>query len=106
MKIAIAAGVALALAASTAAFADPVQVRTSTAGLDVHSDGGARAMLRRLDNATLSACGVSKFSLSEVKRSTRATECYKDAMGGAVQSLAAPKVTALYRGDIQTLAAR
>jgi UrcA family protein len=108
MKISIFAGVALALAASTGAFAaeNAVQVRAATAGLNLSQDQDARVMLRRLDNAATEACGASRFSFPDARRAVQRSECHRSAMTAAVQSLSAPRVTSLYRADVQTFASR
>ena len=107
MKILMIASAVLAMSAGAALAADgAAQVRVTSSGLDLTQGAGAKAMLRRLDNAALSACGASKFSVAEMRRATRSGDCYKGAMDSAVSTLGAPAVTGLYNTDARAYAAR
>lgn len=107
MKSLMIAGALLALSAGAALAADAVpQVRVTAAGLHLSQSADAQAMLGRLDEAALNACGASKFSFAQVRSATRAGDCYRSAMSNAVTSLGAPMVTNLYRNDVRSYAAR
>ncbi|OJU12000.1 MAG: hypothetical protein BGN86_13720 [Caulobacterales bacterium 68-7] len=107
MKSLMIAGALLAMSAGAAFAADAApQVRVTAAGLNLGQSADAQAMLGRLDEAALNACGASKFSFSQVRDATRAGDCYKAAMSNAVTSLGSPVVTNLYRNDARSYAAR
>ena len=44
----------------------------------------ARQWLARIDQAALAVCGLSSFSLREVRLAMRRSPCWRDAMAGAV----------------------
>lgn len=101
MKPFAACALALAIAAPVAAQATPAeQLTTSVAvsqrGLDLTRRHDARVMLRRLDQAALSVCGASHFSVREYQEAVRRTSCYQDGMGQALADVNAPLVTSLY----------
>ncbi len=107
MKTLIIAGALALLGVSAASAASPAaEVRVTTHGLNLGDSADAQTMIKRLDNASLQACGASRFSLAEVRRATRNGDCYKGAMDGAVATLGAPVVSSLYRTEARAYAAR
>jgi UrcA family protein len=72
------------------------QVRVIYADLDVSTPEGASALVGRLHNAALVACGASEFSIPEYRRSVERSDCFRDSMGRAVAEVGAPAVTRLY----------
>jgi UrcA family protein len=87
------------LSASAAADARPrhvlAMVRVEAGDLDLRSDAGAAAMIRRLDAAARSLCaGVPSPLLPG--HEGRAWRCRKDAMASAVERLHAPRLTAAH----------
>ena len=99
---------ALAMAApvATAAYADrPTQVGVRYNDLDLSRRSDAAAMLGRLDQAALQACGASPFaSLREYQMAIRESHCYAASLGRAVAGLNAPTVTELYDRQAQRVA--
>ena len=63
-------------------------------------------MLRRLDGAAVQACGASKFSVRDMQRSSRRSDCYKRAMSSALDMINAPVLSSHYRTDLQVVASR
>ena len=108
MKSLMIAGALLAMSAGAALAADAApQMRVTSAGLNLSQSADAQAMLGRIEEAALNACGASKFSFAQVREATRAGDCYKSAMSNAVSSLGAPVVTSLYQAaTARTYAAR
>ena len=74
----------------------PVQVSIRFGDLDLASQGGSEAMLQRISQAALKACGASGFSLQDYRWATKRSGCYHSSMDRAVAELAAPAVTQLY----------
>ena len=65
---------------------------------DLHptSPRAVRAMLNRLAEAAMTACGASSFSLREVKASVRASTCWRDGMADVLARIGDPLLTAAY----------
>lgn len=82
---------------------EAVAVRVGHADLDLARPQDASLMLTRLERASLSACGASTFSFRQVQDEVRGSSCYRQSLGRAVASLAAPGVTAAYRAQAQRL---
>jgi UrcA family protein len=66
------------------------------ADLDLASDAGAAALLRRIEAAARQVCGDPR-ELQPLTRSTRVRHCNTQAIEHAVTALGAPKVTLAYR---------
>lgn len=74
----------------------PVQVSIKVGDLDLNSQDGSAAMLQRIRDAALQACGASSFSLPDYRWAVKRSDCYRMSMGRAVADLGAPAVTRLY----------
>jgi len=90
--------VAAVLVAAPAA-AEPhrslTMTRVTVGDLDLSSDSGAAAMLRRIKSAARELCALPR---SELFRNTQGLEwkCRRGAMDAAVERLKAPKLTLAY----------
>jgi len=105
MIMIFAAALALAgAAASQAAIAgdNSATVKVGYGDLDLSSAKGSAALLHRLSDAALQACGASDFSVPEYRWAIERSSCYRDSMDRAVADLNAPAVTHLYdrRGEL------
>ncbi|MCT2401490.1 UrcA family protein [Novosphingobium mangrovi (ex Huang et al. 2023)] len=62
---------------------------------DLHPDTpeAARRMLARIENAALTVCGASSFSLREVKLSVRRSTCWRNSVAETVTRIDAPLLT-------------
>jgi UrcA family protein len=81
---------------SHAATLDPptVSLKVNSAGLNLNSDAGAHAMLKRMAVAAEQACGVeAEF---DALRAGMFHVCYKQALSHAVVALNQPMVTHVY----------
>jgi UrcA family protein len=90
----------LAAAAAFSAQAAPdraVAVRVSYADLDLDRTSDAAAMLQRLQEASLQACGASSFSLPDYRLAVGRSNCYSSNMDVAVASIGAPVLSELYK---------
>ena len=94
------------VAAPSTALAQEVAVGPATYAVTLHhadlhprTPRAARALLDRLDGATLEACGASSFSLREVKASVAASACWRDAMNDAVGRIGDPLLSATYHAQ-------
>jgi UrcA family protein len=102
MKLLALGAAIVALSAPLLAQAQPAadDQRTSVAvhygDIDVNRPDGAAALLNRIGQASLEACGASVFSFREVKEAVRDSECYRNSMQQAVLNVGAPAVTRLY----------
>ncbi|EGD60333.1 hypothetical protein Y88_2207 [Novosphingobium nitrogenifigens DSM 19370] len=54
------------------------------------SPAAAAAIRHRIETAALEACGASAFSLAEIKRSTRESPCWSNAVKTALAQLRTP----------------
>jgi UrcA family protein len=72
-------------------------VRVSHADLTLDRSRDAAIMLRRLETASLNACGASTFSARQFQDEVRASACYRQSLDRAVADLGAPTVTELAR---------
>ncbi|HUN26375.1 MAG TPA: UrcA family protein [Steroidobacteraceae bacterium] len=79
-------------------------VKVSSAGLDLGSASGARAMFKRLTAAAEGVCGVTAEFDAVHASSYRL--CYKQTLGGAVRALNQPAVTQVYVAQYPRDAAR
>ena len=109
MKTLTACALALALTTPLAAHAASAGDQAPTAtvrysDLNLTRSADAAVMLKRLDRAASSACGVSQFSLREVRVAVRQSDCYRDGMNQAVASLNSPTVTAIFKDRAGQLA--
>jgi UrcA family protein len=101
-RIAIAAVAVTALIPVTTALADvpagsaAPQAVVKYADLDLTSDAGAAALLRRIEAAARQVCG-NPIEVQPLDRSMRVQQCNKQAIEHAVTALGAPKVTLAYR---------
>jgi UrcA family protein len=88
-----------ALLCATAADARPkrvlAMVRVEAGDLDLASDAGAAAMIRRLDHAAADLCAGPNSPLFP-GREGRAWRCRKDAMAAAVARLQTPALAAAH----------
>jgi UrcA family protein len=66
------------------------------ADLDLTSDAGATALLRRIEAAARQVCGDPRV-VQPLTRSTRIRQCNTQAIEHAVAALGAPKLTLAYR---------
>lgn len=93
----------LALCAAAPAFAQdesvtqPRQVEVRYGDLDVYSEAGADALLRRIGQATDQVCGVHSGPASVQERASVGT-CRVETTENAVSDVANPVVTARYYG--------
>ena len=53
------------------------------ADIDMSQPADARRLDKRLQTASLSACGAQRFSAREVKRAVAGSDCYRDALAEA-----------------------
>jgi UrcA family protein len=99
MKILGLCAVAALLAAPVAVQAadETVSVAVRHGDLNLSNPADAARMMKRLDVASLRACGASSFSLREVVQATRGDACYQAGLNQAVADLNAPLVTAILR---------
>lgn len=70
--------------------------RVEAGDLDLGSDAGAAAMIRRLDAAARSLCAGIPYPLLP-GHDGRAWRCRKDAMASAVERLRAPRLIAAHQ---------
>lgn len=99
--------VALAIALSGVASADPVEPRTSRvvrfADLNLNSREGAEALYRRIASAASSMCGVSAgmrtLGVSAIM-AARVRQCEDDAILRAVRQINAPMLTSVLKKRI------
>lgn len=94
-----------------AAAADPVpEARQSVIlrHVDLHPRDreGARALLRRVDEAAMEACGADDHSLREVKTAVRASQCWKHATADAVRQINDPLVSEVFENGPKSARAR
>jgi UrcA family protein len=87
--------VASALADAPAGSIAP-QTVVKYADLDLTSDAGASALLRRIEAAARQVCGDPRV-VQPLTRSTRIRHCNTQAIEHAVTAIGAPKVTLAYR---------
>lgn len=102
MRYASICALALALAAPLAGHAATEAWRSNVIGvryndLDLNRQGDAAAMLHRLDQAAMEACGAQSYSVPDYRWAVRRSSCYDASLGRAVAELNAPAVTALYQ---------
>jgi len=90
---------ACALAAAPTVDALP-QVVVKFADLDLATDAGATALLRRIEAAAGQICG-NPHGLQPLDRLVRVQQCNAQAIARAVTDLGAPKVTLVYRARYQ-----
>jgi UrcA family protein len=74
----------------------PVQVAIRFGDLNLASAPGSAAMLQRISQAALEACGASSFSVPDYRWAMKNSACYRSSMDRAVADLAAPAVSHLY----------
>ncbi len=60
---------------------------------DLTSPDGARKLLQRINAAALEVCGASSMSLAELKRATRESSCWRNAVAGAVRRIDSAALT-------------
>ena len=86
---------------------DPVSVTVKVGDLDLGGDDGARIALRRIRAAAEWVCGEAPYAF-DLPRYALYRNCVSGAVKAAVETLAAPRVTALVGGAHRTgqLAAR
>jgi UrcA family protein len=97
LAMAAVAGSAMAQSEADAArsiYRDAVPV--TYGDLDLASADGAAAMLHRLHDAALNACGADDSSVRDYKWATHRSACYRRSMNRALADLGAPTVTRLY----------
>lgn len=58
-------------------------------GLDAAQPADARRLEKRLQTASLAACGAERFSARDVKRVVAGSDCYRETLAGARISAAA-----------------
>jgi UrcA family protein len=99
MRILGLCAVAALLVAPVAAQAadEVVTIAVRHGDLNLSNPADAARMMKRLDVASLRACGASTFSLREVREATRHEDCYQAGLNRAVADLNAPLVTAILR---------
>jgi UrcA family protein len=89
----LAAGMASTeIQAASASEIAPVRVRYHQR--ELASTTAARNLVKRIGDAALESCGASSFSLVEFKAATRASRCWRDAVGEAVRHIGNPVLTA------------
>lgn len=100
LAVSLLAPAALAPAAAQAATAADVttSLRVSHADLDLSQPRGAAIMVNRLEQASMSVCGASPWSVRGLRDEVRRSDCFRQSMDHAMASLGAPGVTALYQG--------
>jgi UrcA family protein len=64
--------------------ADPVSITVRHVNLRPATAAQARHAFLKIDEAALSVCGASGFSLAEAKAAMRASPCWQEAAGAAV----------------------
>jgi UrcA family protein len=93
----------LALTVATPAAAGPRHMLTVAAvpidDLDLRSEAGAAAMLRRLDRAAREICGFTRTPLFPGAEG-RAWRCRREAIGAAVERLNAPRLTLAWTSEL------
>jgi len=93
----IALGAAAAVLASPAAPAAPPATRALTVhyhDVDLAPPGGAATLYGRLQGAARFVCGESGRGLADLRSWN---DCYRQALGHAVDTVNSPRLTALYR---------
>jgi len=91
------------LSAPTIALADAksgvkdVSVKVSYADLDLEKQGGAKALYRRLQQASRQACDVRGLNVEgSLKRTSEARRCYRDALSAAVEKIDSDLMTQIH----------
>ena len=72
---------------------ETTEIRLRYDRAELTSPAAARHLLRRIQKAALESCGASSFSLNEIKTSTAASRCWRDAVDNAVRSVDEPLLT-------------
>lgn len=88
---------ALALAAAAAAAAQPaerISTRVEVADLNLQTDAGAEAALRRIQNAARQICG-DQTGVRDLQRQEMADRCVRDAVNTTVASSHSPVLAAV-----------
>ncbi len=91
-QLAIASLALAALAATSAQAQDARSVRVSVAGLDAHSEIGARVILQRIQSAAATVCGPAPILID---RSRLYEPCVRDITERTVAGLNNPVLTAM-----------
>jgi len=95
--------IVVALGAPTIAFADAksglkgVSVKVSYADLNLEKQGGAKALYRRLQQASKQACDVRGLNVEgSLKQTSGAQQCYREALSVAVEKIDSELVTQIH----------
>jgi UrcA family protein len=65
-----------------------VSVKVSYADLNLEKQGGAKALYRRLQQASKQACDVRGLNVEgSLKQTSEARQCYRDALSAAVEKI-------------------
>jgi UrcA family protein len=75
------------------------EIRVRYERRELTSPASARRLLKRIGDAALESCGASSFSLAEFKTATVASQCWRDAVDGAVRRIDDPLLTAAASED-------
>jgi len=95
--------IAIVLGAPTIAFADAksglqgISVKVSYGDLNLEKQEGAKALYRRLQQASKRACDVRGLTVEgSLKRVTEARQCYREALSAAVDKIDNELVTQIH----------
>ena len=94
-SFAVVSALTFAAAAQAAPAIAPDAKVVSLAGLDLRSEAGAAAGLRRIEMASAKICG-GEPNIQQLERHARYKACVEATVDRAVTSLASPQVTALH----------
>ncbi|HWE98558.1 MAG TPA: UrcA family protein [Caulobacteraceae bacterium] len=84
-----------------------MHVEVSTGDLDLATQSGAEALLGRIGEASMEACGAFQGSLHEYRWAVRQSGCYYRHFDRSVAQIDAPRVRDLYHAvDPQVWAAK
>lgn len=96
VAILVAFAASFLLAAPAAARSPSRDVEVRYADLDLTSEPGASALLRRLERAAAQACDAANVSFRDYRATRNARACKTRAMSRAVAEIDAPLVQSLY----------
>lgn len=86
---------AIVLPASAASIEETSAKSVSIAGIDMHSEAGAKIVYQRIEKAADRVCGVTKSRMT-LKQIAPAKTCAANAVSAAVKALNVEEVTALH----------
>jgi UrcA family protein len=102
-KSLLAAIIVVILSAPTIASADAnsglqgVSLKVSYADLNLEKQKGAKALYRRLQQASKQACDVRGLNVEgSLKQATEARQCYREALSAAVEKIDSDLVTQIH----------